>query len=151
MLNKKTVSTSCGRENISKSLYQLHARNAQLVRNKRQNLETEVWNATRCFLYMKIDTMFFYGSATNHLEVGIWVGQLVCLSVSTQMSKQAIFVEASKLIIAWFTSHHASCLKITSKIKTTSKIKMTSKIDLGPRQSHSLGTQEIFLGSLWVT
>ena len=36
----------------------------------------------------------FYGSATNHLEVGIWVGWLVGwlvgLSVSTQISKQAI-------------------------------------------------------------
>ena len=31
---------------------------------------------------------YFYGSATNHLEVGIWVGW----SVSTQISKQAIFV-----------------------------------------------------------
>ena len=30
----------------------------------------------------------FYGSATNHLGAGIWVGW----SVSTQISKQAIFV-----------------------------------------------------------
>ena len=34
----------------------------------------------------------FYGSATNHLEVGIWVGRSVGRSVSTQISKQAIFV-----------------------------------------------------------
>ena len=54
------MSTSCGRENISKSLYQLHARNAQLVRNKSQNIETEVLNATRCFLQMKIDKRFVY-------------------------------------------------------------------------------------------
>ena len=25
------------------------------------------------------------------------------------MSKQAIFVQMTKLVIAWFTSHHASC------------------------------------------
>ena len=31
-----------------------------------------------------------YGLDTDHLEVGIWVGWLVCLSVSTQISKQAI-------------------------------------------------------------
>ena len=37
-------------------------------------------------------TLSFYGSPMNHLEVGIWVGQLVGVSVSTQMSKQAIFV-----------------------------------------------------------
>ena len=51
------------------------------------------WNNNPCIVTLEFEATlgyieYFYGSTTNHLGVGIWVG----LSVSTEMSKQAIFV-----------------------------------------------------------
>ena len=44
--------------------------------------------------------------------------------VSTQISKQAIFVQMTKLVIAWFTSHHASCdLKNEDDLKNKDNLK----------------------------
>ena len=47
----------------------------------------------------------FYGLATDHLEVGIWVVWSVCPNTNFKTSN---LCQMTKLKIAWFTSHHAS-------------------------------------------
>ena len=75
----------------------------------------------------------FYGSATNHLELGIWVGW----SASTQISTQALCLndQAYNCLIHFssyiIVMHHASC-KNEDDLKNADDLNNVIRPTVGP-------------------